>query len=74
MNRSIVFKSRAMQTIEGRIGEPLETYLARKYTREGLTDREIGPLLGVDDSTVARWRSHFGIEGRAFGPRRAVAS
>jgi transposase len=72
MTDAIVFKSRAMQTIEGRIGESLDSFLERRYTVDGMTDREIAPLLGVDYSTVARWRAHFGIEGRAFGPRRAA--
>jgi transposase len=62
-----------MQVVEGRIGEPLEAYLRRKYLDDGLTDREIGPLLGVDYSTIARWRAHFDIEGRAMGPRKEAA-
>lgn len=61
-----------MQVVEGRIGEPIEVYLRRKYLDDGFTDREIAPLLGVDYSTVARWRAQLGIEGRQFGPRRAA--
>jgi transposase len=61
-----------MQIIEGRLGEPLEDFLERRYTVEGLTDREIAPLLGIDYSTVSRWREKLGIGSRAFGPRKVA--
>lgn len=62
-----------MQIIEARIGEPLEDYLERSYVTERRTDEEIARALGLNGSTIARWRATFGIAGRSFGPR-AVAS
>jgi hypothetical protein len=67
----VPIKSRAMQIIEGRLGEALDTYLRREYQDKGRTTREIALDLGVNGSTVTKWMERLGIEARAFGPRRA---
>lgn len=74
MSRSIVLKSRGMQIVEASIGESIEDYLEREYVTEGKTDDEIGGQLGLDGSTISRWRERFGVHGRPFGPRKAIAS
>jgi DNA-binding MarR family transcriptional regulator len=73
MQRSIYLKTRPMLKVEQRIGEPLETFLERRYVDEGKTQREIGEELGVDDSTVNRWMAALGIEARFPGQRGKVA-
>lgn len=67
-----MLKTRGMQIVEARIGQPLEEYLEEKYHGEGLTTVQIAAALGVDNSTVSRWMAALRIEARYLGPRRAV--
>jgi CRP-like cAMP-binding protein len=62
-------KSRAMQLVEHRIGEPIEPALHRLYVVERKTQAEVAEALGVTRRTVIRWMQDFGIETRWLGPR-----
>lgn len=73
MTRSIVLKTVPMQRTEGRLGEPLEDFLRRRYHDEGKTLRQIGDELDIDAGTVSRWMRTLGVEARFPGPRRAAA-
>jgi CRP-like cAMP-binding protein len=66
-----VFKSRGMQTLERRLGQPLGVYLATRY-QAGLSQGDIAAELGVNRATVSRWMTVFGIEVRYYGPRKAA--
>ena len=61
-----------MQTVEHRLGEPLEVYLTRRYHEDGLTLREVGAELNLSVGTVSRWLTALGIEARFPGQRKAA--
>jgi hypothetical protein len=67
MPKDRVFKSRAMLTVETRIGRDLEEYLAEAYQTK--TQAQIGEVLGLDPSTVNRWMRDLDIEARFPGQR-----
>ena len=62
-------KSRAMQIVERRLGEPVEPALHRLYVAEGRTQEEIAEVFGVSVRTIKRWMADFGIPTRWLGPR-----
>jgi len=64
-----VLKSKAMQQVERRLGEPIEVYLQRRYHTDGLTLRDVAGELGLSVGTVSRWLAHLGIEARFPGQR-----
>lgn len=68
----LVFKSRGMQTLEARLGQPLGVYLAERYGR-GYSQEQIAAELGVNRATISRWMSVYGIQPRYYGPRTKVA-
>lgn len=72
MQQKSVLRTKAMQVIEQRLGEPLEVYLRRRYLDEGLTTVEIAAALDVNNGTVSRWLAHFDIPARLHGSRRPV--
>ena len=72
MQQKSVLRTKAMQVIEQRLGEPLEDYLRRRYLEEGLTTVEIASALDVNNGTVSRWMAHFDIPARLHGARRPV--
>ena len=69
-----VLKSKAMQRLEFRLGEPLEVYLTRRYHADGVTLYAIADDLGLSVGTVSRWFSSLGIETRMTGPRPAAVA
>lgn len=70
MDRSPIFKSRAMLKVERRIGRPLEDYLAEAY--QSKTQPQIAEELGISSASVSRWMSELGIESRLQGQRPPV--
>ena len=70
-NGTIIFKSRAEQTIEAQFGEPVDVILRRLYVDERLSQEEIAERLGVSRSAVIRWFGKYGLMGRH--PREFVA-
>lgn len=72
MQQKSVLKTRAMQVIEFRLGEPLEQFLRRRYIDEDRTTVEIAEELDVNSGTVSRWMAHFSIPARLHGPRRSL--
>ncbi len=69
-----IFKSRAMQRTEVRLGRPLEEWLAERYATR--TQEQIAEELGVSGATISRWLRECGIEARLQGqrpPAEAVA-
>lgn len=72
MGDAVFTKSRGMQILEARLGQPLGIYLADRY-RSGLSQEQIATELGVNRATVSRWMTAYGIEARYYGPRSKVA-
>lgn len=70
MQRSIVFKSRAMQVIEAREGRDLGELLRELYVEQGMTQAAIAARIGTRRETISRWMGDLGIESR-WGPRAA---
>ena len=69
-----VLKSRAMQRLEHRLGEPVEAYLSRRYHGDGATLYMLADDLGLSVGTLSRWFGILGIETRLTGPRaKAIA-
>lgn len=66
-------KTKSMQVIERRLGEPLEDYLRRRYLTDGATTHAIAEELGLNNGTISRWMAHLGVEARFPGQRAAVA-
>lgn len=66
-------KTRAMQLVERRLGQPLEDYFQEQYEVQRKTTQEIADELGISNGTVSRWMAALGIEARLVGPRRSVA-
>ena len=62
-------KSRAMQIVEHRIGESVESALRRLYLVDGMTQVQIAEVFGVSERTLIRWMQEFGIQTRWAGPR-----
>lgn len=60
--------------MEHRLGEPIESYLYRRYVIEGATTIAIGDDLGLNNATVSRWLATLGIEARLTGQRGTPAS
>jgi len=57
-------KTKGMQLVEHRIGEPIEQALRRKYLAEGLDQQRIADEWGLDRATVSRWMRDFQIPTR----------
>lgn len=55
--------------MEHRLGEPIESYLTRRYVTDGATTLVIGAELGLNNATVSRWLAALGIETRLTGQR-----
>lgn len=72
MDATVVIKSPAMQQLEARLGQPLESFIRERYNA-GADQRTIAAELGVDPGTVSKWMSRLGIQARRMGPRRRVA-
>lgn len=67
-------KTRSMQVVEFRLGEPIEVYLRRRYLDDGATTHEIATELGLNNGTISRWMAQLGVEARFPGQRgKAVA-
>lgn len=64
----MVFKTKAMQSLEARLGRPLDSWLADRY-ESGATQEDIALELGVNRATISRYMTTFGIEARTYGPR-----
>lgn len=64
-----VLKTRAMQILEGRLGEPLEVFIRRRYVDEGATLRDVADELGLSVGTVSRWLPQLGVPARFPGQR-----
>lgn len=69
-----LLKSKAMQRLEHRLGEPLEVYLTRRYQCDGVTLYVLAEELHLSVGTMSRWFASLGIETRLTGPQRAEAS
>ena len=67
--QELVLKSRAMQRVEHRLGEPLETFLRRRYHVEGANLYVLADELGLSVGTLSRWFGTLGIETRFPGQR-----
>jgi len=65
-----VLRTKAMQVIEQKLGEPLEVFLRRRYQVDERTTVEIALELDVNPGTVSRWMAHFDIPARLTGSRR----
>jgi DNA-binding NarL/FixJ family response regulator len=62
-------KTRAMQIVEHRMGEPVEQVVSRLYAG-GMSQQQIADALGITRRTVIYWMQFFGIETRdPRGPR-----
>jgi hypothetical protein len=66
-------KTRGMLVMEHRLGEPIESYLHRRYIVDGATTITIGADLGLNNATVSRWLRDLGIETRLTGQRGVPA-
>lgn len=65
-------KTAAMQRLEHRLGEPLESWLAERLPKS--TQKDLADELGIDDSTLSRYIQRLGLEPRPTGrPSEAVA-
>ena len=64
-----VLKTRSMQVMEARRGEPLDATLTRLYRDQGMTLAQVADELGVTIGTVSRWMSALGVEARFPGQR-----
>lgn len=62
-------KTRGMLKTEHRLGEPIESYLQRRYIGDGATTQVIADDLGVNVGTVSRWLALVGIDARLTGQR-----
>lgn len=62
-------KTKGMLVLEHRLGEPMESYLHRRYIEEGATTHQIGDELGLNNATISRWLGVLGIEARFPGQR-----
>jgi transposase-like protein len=68
-NPTATIKSRAMQIVEHRMGEPVEQVVRRLYA-EGMSQQRIAEVIGISRRTVIYWMQAFGIETRdPRGPR-----
>lgn len=64
-------RSKRMDKIEARFGEPIEQLLVRLYYTEGRSRTEIAKLLRVPAGTLPGWFVRLGINQRAFAERAA---
>lgn len=69
-----VLKSRAMQRLEHRLGEPLEAFFQRRYHDEGANLYALSDELGLSVGTLSRWFAVLGIETRFPGQRAKAAT
>ena len=68
-----VLKSKAMQVVEHRLGETLESYFQRRYVEDGVTLAVIADELGIQVSTTSRWMAQLGMGARLIGQRAKPA-
>jgi DNA-directed RNA polymerase specialized sigma24 family protein len=64
-------RSRRIEQLESRFGEPIEKLLTRLYYDEGLTQAEVAKRLRVPAGTVGYWMARLGINQRAVAARAA---
>jgi hypothetical protein len=69
----VILKTKTMQIVEYRLGEPIELYLRRRYIDEGETLATIAADLGLVAPTLSRWLAALGIEARISGQRGKTA-
>lgn len=62
-----VFKTKAMQKIEQRLGADLEDWIPTAY--ESKTQAQVADELGIDQTTLSRWMQLLGIDARFQGQR-----
>lgn len=74
MDRTIVLKSRGMQLVEHRLGQPLEKVLTDLYVERGMTVKQVAAEIGVSTASVSRWMSELGIEARYIGTKKAAVA
>lgn len=60
--------------MEHRLGEPIESYLQRRYIVDRATTITIAADLGLNNATVSRWLRELGIETRLTGQRGAPSA
>lgn len=48
--------------LEARLGEPIETYLRRRYTEQRATYRELCAEMGIHNHKLAKYMRRFGID------------
>jgi DNA-binding MarR family transcriptional regulator len=72
MEQQVVYRTREMQRIEARYGEPMGDILRRLYVQDGLTVDQVAKELGYTKGAISRWLERFGIETRSHGSRSAV--
>jgi transposase len=69
MESKPALKTRSMQVMEARLGEPLDVVIARLYHEQGMTLAQVAERLGVTIGTVSRWMTALGLEARFPGQR-----
>lgn len=72
MEQQVVYRTREMQRIEARYGEPMGDILRRLYVEDGLTVEKVADQLGYSKGAISRWLERFGIETRSHGSRGAA--
>jgi hypothetical protein len=60
-----------MQSIEARLGRPMDEILRDLYVTRGLTLEAVGTELGITKGAASRWLERFGIPTRRPGPERS---
>ena len=64
-------RSKRVQAIERRLGEPLEVILRRLYYDEKLNQAEIGKRLRVPAGSIGGWMIRFGIDRTTLAEQAA---
>jgi transposase len=64
-------RSKRVQAIEKRFGQPLEEILRKLYYEEGLTQAEVAKRLRVPPGSIGGWLIRFGINQRALAGQAA---
>jgi DNA-binding transcriptional regulator LsrR (DeoR family) len=64
-------RSKRVQAIEKRHGEPLEEILRKLYYDEGLTQAEVAKRLRVPAGSIGGWLIRFGINQRTLAGQAA---
>jgi DNA-binding MarR family transcriptional regulator len=59
MEQQVVCRTREMQRIEARYGEPMGDILRRLYVENGLTVDQVARELGYTKGAISRWLERF---------------